>query len=176
MELLEREHEREIYPYFRKEIQDLHLESQEVTNNWMSRLSDLAEENDALYESYRTELEGIEIEIKRYRRLLFQETAEKKAGKESGEGCDESSILSETEHLTDSEDENSSRGKDGVGFFKEALLLFGRSPKKDKANLSKIDSISESVHEHLCKGGAAFQIATNNFLLPFMSKDGKNHP
>ena len=172
VEICEREYEHEIYPYFRKEIQELHLDCQEMTEKWMSRLSDQAEENDTLYDSYRTEIEKIEMDVKRHRRILFQEKSGKTSVKKNEEGYDddERSVLSETDHSSDSEDENSSRGKDGIGFLKEALHLFSVSPKKDTAAPSKIDSTSDSFHEHLCKGGAVFQIAANNFLLPFTSK------
>ncbi len=170
MEICEREYEREIYPYFRQEIQELYLDCQEMTDKWMKRLSDQAEENDALYDSYRTELENIEMDVKRHRRILFQVESGKTSVNKSEEDYDERSILSETDHSSDSEDENSSRGKDGIGFLKEALHLFSASPKKDTAAPSKTESISDSFHGHLCKGGVVFQIAANNFLLPFTSK------
>jgi len=180
IETNEREYEREIYPYFRKEIQDLHLDYQENTDKWMCLLSEKAEENDALYDSYRSELENIEAEVKRHRRLLFEKRSGKNAAKITEEGCDEGSLLSETDHSSDSEDDHSSRGKEGVGFFKEALHLFSASPKKDTVAQSKTesiseissktDSITEVFHGHLCKGGAAFQVAANSFLLPFTSK------
>lgn len=171
IELMEGEYEREIYPYFRKEIQELHLDSQEMTNKWMSRLSDKAEENDALYDAYRVQLESIEAEIKRHRQILLKEKSRKDGGKKVGESDDESSILSETEHSTDSEDEHSSRGKDGVRFLKKGLHMFSGSPKINKAPPFKIDSIADSFQEHLCKGGEALQVAANTFLLPFTSKD-----
>jgi hypothetical protein len=173
IELFEGEYEREIYPYFRKEIQALHLDSLEVSDDWMSRLSNQAEENDALYNSYRTELESNEMEVKRYRRLLLQQRAGKNPGKESEKGYDENdSILSEseTECSSDSDDEISSRGEVGFGFLKEALFLFAPTPRQHAAIPSKIEAISGTFHDHLCKGGAAFQNAANNFLLPFTSK------
>ncbi len=180
IETNEREYEREIYPYFRKEIQDLHLDCQEMTDKWMSLLSEKAEENDALYDSYRTELENIEAEVKRRRRLLFEQRSGMNAARTTKDICDEGSLLSETDHSSDSEDENSSRVKDGVGFFKEALHLFSASPRRDtaahsktesiSAPPSKTDSITDVFHEHLCKGGNAFQVAANTFLLPFTSK------
>ncbi len=171
IELMEREYEQEIYPYFRKEIQDLHLDSQNMTDKWMSSLSDKAEESDNLYDAYRTQLESIEAEIKRHKQLLYTEKARKDGGKKVGESDDESSVLSETEHSTDSEDENSSRGKDGAGFLKKGLQMFGGSPKTINAPTFKIDSISDSLQGHLYKGGEALQIAANTFLLPFTSKD-----
>ena len=171
IELIEREYEHEIYPYFRMEIQDLHLDSQKMTDEWMRRLSDKAEENDNLYDIYRTQLESIEAEIKSHRHLLYKEKARKEGGKNVGDSDDESSILSETEHSTDSEDTSSSGGKDRVGFLKKGLQMFSGSPKTNIAPPFKIDSISDSLQEHLCKGGEALQIAANSFLIPFTSKD-----
>jgi hypothetical protein len=144
------EYEREIYPYFKKEIEALHLDTMEVSDMWMSRLSKQLEENDVYYKSYRTKLEKIEMEVKRYRGLLSQQRAAKKLGKDSGNDDDENSSLSETEHSSDSDDGLSSQDEGGVDFF---------------------GNISDAFQEHINKGGEIFQIAANNFLLPFKSKD-----
>jgi len=162
---------REIYPYFRKEIQALHHDSREVTDNWMSRLSDQSEENDALYASYQTELESIEIEVKRYRGLLLQQRARNNPGKGSKRDDDENSVLSDTERSSDSDDESSSRGEAGVGFLKEALLWFSSTQRQNAVTPSTSITISDTFHGHICKGGTAFQIAANTFRLPFTSKD-----
>jgi hypothetical protein len=169
--LLEEIYEKDIYPYFRKEIEAIELDSLQVTDNWMSRLSDQAEENDALYNSYRTQLESIETEVKRYRSLLLQQRAEMNLGKDGEKGYDENSVLSETDCSADSEDDISSQGEGGAGFLKEALLLLNPTRRQDVSSPSKIEAISDTIHDHFSKGGAAFQIAANNFLLPFTSKD-----
>jgi hypothetical protein len=154
IELIEGEYEREIYPYFRKEIQALHLDSLEVSDDWMSRLSNQVEENHALYNSYRMELESIEMEVKRYRRLLLQQRATENLGKESKKGYDENSVTSEsaTECSSDSDDEMSS------------------TQRQHAAIPSRIEAISGTFRDHLCTGGAVFKNAANNFLLPFTSK------
>jgi len=147
---LKAEYEREIYPYFKKEIEALHLDTMEVSDMWMGSLSKQVEENDVYYKSYRTKLENIEMEVKRYRGLLSQQRAAKKLGKESGSDDDEDSSLSETERSSDSDDGLSSQDEGGVDFF---------------------GNISDAFQEHINKGGEIFQIAANNFLLPFKSKD-----
>jgi len=143
---LKAEYEREIYPYFKKEIEALHLDTMEVSDMWMGRLSKQVEENDVYYKSYRTKLENIEMEVKRYRGLLSQQRAAKKLGKEIGNDDDENSSLSETERSSDSDDGD----EGGVDFF---------------------GNISDAFQERINKGGEIFQIAANNFLLPFKSKD-----
>lgn len=147
---LKAEYEREIYPYFKKEIEALHLDTMEVSDMWMGSLSKQVEENDVYYKSYRTKLENIEMEVKRYRGLLSQQRAAKKLGKEIGNDDDENSSLSETERSSDSDDGLSSQDEGGVDFF---------------------GNISDAFQEHINKGGEIFQIAANNFLLPFKSKD-----
>jgi len=147
---LKAEYEREIYPYFKKEIEALHLDTMEVSDMWMGSLSKQVEENDVYYKSYRTKLENIEMEVKRYRGLLSQQRAAKKLGKESGSDDDEDSSLSETERSSDSDDGLSSQDEGGVDFF---------------------GNISDAFQERINKGGEIFQIAANNFLLPFKSKD-----
>lgn len=158
MELLKGEYERDIYPYLRKEIRDLNLDLLGVSDAWMSRLSNQAEENDALYDSYRTEVESIEIEVKRFRSLLLQQREAHNPCKGSEKDFDETS---ETERSSDSEDDLSSRGENSGGFFKDALNLFTASPSQDATKTSPIITLSDNF----------FQIAANNFLLPYASKN-----
>jgi len=131
IEYLEGRHEREMYPYFRKEIRALRLDLREVTNDWMGRLSDQGQENIDLYDSYQEKLESIEMEVKRYRAVVMlqqREAGTTTKGKETESDCDESTFLSDTEGSFDSDDELSSRGENSFSFLKEALNLFTASP------------------------------------------------
>ena len=96
--MVEQEYQLELYPYLRKEIQDLQLNSLEVSNLWIRRLSVLAEENNVLYDSYRNELDQIEIEVREYRKQILYKYLYK--------DDDETSILSATEHCDDDDSEH----------------------------------------------------------------------
>lgn len=124
--LIRMKYEDDIFPYMKKEIEALNFEALEVSNQWMGRLSDKGEEIDELYDAYRKKLETVQTEVRKYRSLLSQENARKTSGKESDKDCDESSILSDTDR-SESDDDSSSRGENGVGILKEALNLFNSS-------------------------------------------------
>ena len=98
IEVMEQEYQLELYPYLRKEIQDLQLNSLEVSNLWIRRLSVLAEENNVLYDSYRNELDQIETEVREYRKQILYKYLYK--------DDDETSILSATEHCDDDDSEH----------------------------------------------------------------------
>lgn len=135
IEYLKGRHGRVMYPYFRNAIRVLRLELREVSDDWMGRLSDQAQENIDLYDSHRAELESIEMEVKRYRAIVMLQQREAATTTTSGKetenifDCDESTFLSsDTEGSFDSDDELSSRGENSFSFLKEALNLFTASP------------------------------------------------
>jgi hypothetical protein len=105
IEVMEQEYELDIYPYFRKEIQDVQLNSLEISNHWIGRLSVLAEENNALYDLYQNELNQIEIEVREYKKhILAQTSEERKTNKAVNKYDDDTSILSATERSCDDDD------------------------------------------------------------------------
>ena len=154
-------YEDDIFPYMKKEIEDLNLDALEVSNQWMRRLSDQGEEIDDLYEKYRQELENIEMEVKRHRGILSQQNAAKNSKKEGDKHCDESSILSDTEH-SESDDYSSSREEAGGGILKEALNLF-HPASHHEASSSSVVNITGAFHGHI-----------NNFFQSFTLKDDGN--
>jgi len=107
IQVFEGEYERKIYPYFRKEIQALHIESLEVLDYWMRRLTEQVADNQSLYASYRTKLEGIEAEVQNCKDLLL--LRQRKDGKNLRTGfkkdCDEEISLSGTVCSSDSDNE-----------------------------------------------------------------------
>jgi len=154
MELFESIYEHKIYPYFRTEIQALHLDFLKASDDWMHRLSDQAKKNDALYDSYRSEVETIEAEIKNYKRILLQQRVRKNPDKECENCCDDDSTLSATEHSADPDDESSTREEVVIRVLEDSLIA----------------TVSGTFHDHFCRGGAAFQAAANNLLKPFSSQ------
>jgi hypothetical protein len=104
IEVMEQEYQLELFPYFRKEIQDVQLNSLEVSNHWIRRLSVLAEENNVLYDSYRNELDQIEIEVREYKKQILAQTSEEKTNRYVCKDDDETSILSATERSCDDDD------------------------------------------------------------------------
>lgn len=107
IEVFEGEYERKIYPYFRKEIQALHIESLEVLDYWMRRLTEQVADNQSLYASYRTKLESIEVEVQNYTKQL--QLRQQKDGRNLSTGfkkdCDEEISLSGTVCSSDSDNE-----------------------------------------------------------------------
>jgi len=189
IEVMEREYERDIYPYFRQEIQSRQLELLEVSNNWMNRLSVLAEGNNALYDSYQDKLDQIKIEVREHKKKLLTQTAEETTtSKGINKNDDETSITSVTDHSSDCDDDDSEhiispkQEEGGGGLLKVARLLLTptTTPIAVKTSLSSSSSpssssmgnLSDSIHEHIYKGGIIFQMAAKQFRLPFTSEDG----
>jgi hypothetical protein len=125
IEVMEQEYQLELYPYFRKEIQDFELNSLEVSNHWIRRLSVLAEENNVLYDSYRNELDQIEIEVREYKKQILAQTSEETTNKYVYKDDDEKSIVSATERSCDDDDsEHEISPKQEEGGF-DLLRLLG---------------------------------------------------
>lgn len=178
MEVLEKAYECEVYSFFRKEMQGLHVGKLQVSHDWMKRLSDKVECNNELYQSYQNKLQILETEIKdcRYQLAKQREFKDHLCKENENEiDFDEETILSGTENSSDSELEISPQQDTGVGFLKDALQMFTASPpfsaKGDRVKSSPIGIVKDSIHESLCKGGAAFQLAASKFRLPFGPND-----
>ena len=187
IEVMEQEYERAIYPYFREAIQILQRESLQVSSDWMSRLSLLAEENNAWYESYQNELNAIEIVVQKYKNQVRAQrsmgTTHKYVANKAEE--DETSIISLTEHSSDYEDDDSEhvlspKEEGGTGGFLKVAWLF-RTPAATTATVtttpttpttvqttssssSSMGTLSDSIHG---KSRVVFQIAATKLQLPF---------
>merc|ERR1712003_166957 len=92
--LIRTHYEHDVFAYLKKEIEALNLEASEVENRWLRRLSEKGDEIDELYEKYRKEVELVEMEVKKYRFLLWEQRAEKTLV----DGCGYISIASDTDH------------------------------------------------------------------------------
>jgi hypothetical protein len=149
-------YEGHVYPYFRRELHDAQLELVNVNEQLVRRVSQVAQENHDMYDSYQEKLEDLQQEICVWKRKLAAVTRTALATSKSLDSDDE--LLSETEHsITDRSDDDDydidNNSSSSSGFFNVTKLL-----------LTPTERLSHSISHNIQKMSTA---AAGKFQLPF---------
>eukprot|EP00539_Tryblionella_compressa_P005276 CAMPEP_0178757758 /NCGR_PEP_ID=MMETSP0744-20121128/13991_1 /TAXON_ID=913974 /ORGANISM="Nitzschia punctata, Strain CCMP561" /LENGTH=293 /DNA_ID=CAMNT_0020412013 /DNA_START=226 /DNA_END=1107 /DNA_ORIENTATION=- len=154
--LTEQYYQEHLYPYLQQELKKVQLDHMQVSERLVEQVSEVAQDNHALYGDYQEQVTKQEQELRHWKQLLPRRTTKHK---HHDQECDE--LLSATEHSLTEHSEDYGDEDDASNHGDDEDFTIGFLTATTKLLLTPTEMLQNSI------GNMKHMVHSEKFQLPF---------